>query len=183
MAIGRPTALTPEVIEDVRRLLPVVLYVETVADYLGVDRTTVRKWLKRGAKEEKRLRRTPGAKANQKEILFREFFLVYKKGLAEGLFCDLATIKKASADQYGEDGQIIRKGEWQAAAWRAERRFPDLWGRRDKLEHSGIGGKSIPVSLEDLAAADREVREWETQHAEKGAAAEGQDPSADCRVA
>jgi hypothetical protein len=182
MRTGRPTALTPEVIEDVRRLLPVVMYVETVADYLGVDRTTVSKWLKRGAKEEKRLRRNPGAKTTQKEALFLEFFLVYKKGLAEGLFCDLATIKKASVDQIGEDGQIIRKGEWQAAAWRAERRFPDLWGRRDKLEHSGVGGKSIPVSLEDLAAADREIEEWERQHG-TGGSDEGQELPADSRPA
>lgn len=164
MPAGRPTALTPEVIEDVRRLLPTVLYLETVADFLGLDRTTIRKWLRRGAIEDKRLRRNPKAEPSEKEALFREFFLVYKKGLAEGLFHDLGVIKKASADQVGPDGQILRKGEWQAAAWRAERRFPDLWGRRDKHEHSGPGGKAIPITLEDLAATDRELEDWERQH-------------------
>ena len=84
--------------------------------------------------------------------------------MAEGLYHDLGVIKKASADQVGPEGQILRKGEWQAAAWRAERRFPDLWGRREKLEHSGPGGKPIAISLEDLAAADREIEQWEKQH-------------------
>ena len=48
MPAGRPTDLTPEVIEDFRRVLPTVMSLETVGDYLGVERTTWRKWLKRG---------------------------------------------------------------------------------------------------------------------------------------
>jgi hypothetical protein len=123
MPAGRPTALTPQVIADVRRLLPTVLYVETVADYLGLDRTTVRKWMRRGAKEARRLRRK-GSKPQPKEALYLEFFLTYKKGLAEGLIFDLGVIKKASDKQ------------WTAAAWRVERRFPHLYGsdRREILE-------------------------------------------------
>jgi len=132
--------------------------------------------------EDKRLRRNPETKPIQKEALFREFFLTYKKGLAEGLYHDLGVIKKASADQIGPDGQILRKGEWQAAAWRAERRFPELWGRREKLEHSGPGGKAIPISVEDLAAADREIEEWEKQRG-NSTAAEGQDIAAHNRPA
>jgi hypothetical protein len=177
MPAGRPTVLTPEVIEDVRRILPTVLYLETVGDYLGLDHSTIRKWIKRGSMEHKRLRRNLEAKPADREALFLEFFLVYKKALAEGLFGDLGTIKKASMDQLGPDGQIIRKGEWQAAAWRAERRFPELWGRRDKHEHSGPGGKAIAISIEELAAADRELQEWEKQHGNAQAEA-GKDTSA-----
>jgi hypothetical protein len=94
-----------------------------VADYLGLDRTTVRKWLRRGAKEAKR-RRNKRCKPCPKEAIYLEFFLTYKKGLAEGLIYDLGVIKKASEKQ------------WTAAAWRAERRFPHLYGsdRREILE-------------------------------------------------
>jgi hypothetical protein len=35
---GRPTALTAQVLEDVRRLLPTCLYIETVADLIRLDR-------------------------------------------------------------------------------------------------------------------------------------------------
>src|SRR5215471_1952060 len=69
---GRPTALTPQVLEDVRRLLPTCLYIETVADFISLDRSTVRKWLKRGAKEHQRLSRNKRAKARQAEALYME---------------------------------------------------------------------------------------------------------------
>jgi hypothetical protein len=123
MPAGRPTELTPQVIEEVRRLLPTVLYLETVADYLCLDRTTVRKWFRRGSKEAKRLR-NKRCKPRPSEALFLQFFLTYKKALAEGLIFDLGVIKKASDKQ------------WTAAAWRAERRFPHLFGsdRREILE-------------------------------------------------
>ena len=123
---GRPTALTPQVLEDVRRLLPTCLYIETVADFISLDRTTVRKWLKRGAKEHQRVSRNKRAKIRQAEALYVELFLTYKKSLAEGLLYDLGIIKKAAADQVvtNESGATVavRPGQWQAAAWRAERR-------------------------------------------------------------
>jgi hypothetical protein len=94
-----------------------------VADYLGLDRTTVRKWLHRGAKEARR-RQRPRCLPKPGEELYLEFFLTYKKALAEGLIFDLGVIKKASDKQ------------WTAAAWRAERRFPHLYGsdRREIIE-------------------------------------------------
>ena len=130
MPAGRPSLLTPEIIEDVRRLLPTVMYLESVGDYLGIGRVTWRMWLKRGAREAKRLQ-NPRAKPKESEKLYLEFLNTYKKALAEGELYDLGVIKKASAEQ------------WQAAAWRAERRFPKRWGKRDHLKHSGNLGLTI----------------------------------------
>lgn len=48
----------------------------------------------------------------------------------------LAKIEKAATD-----------GNWQAAAWKLERRYPDVYGRRvQQLEHSGPGGGPIPLA-------------------------------------
>ena len=115
---GRPTDLTPEVIEDVRRILPTVMYLESVADYLGISRETIRQWCKRGRREQKRLRH-PKAKPKPKEAIYLQFIGVYKKALAEGEIHDAGVIKKASSEQ------------WQAAAWRLERRFHDRWGNQN----------------------------------------------------
>ena len=144
MPAGRPTDLTPEVIEDVRRLLPTVMYLETVADYIGVTRQAIRGWLKRGAKEIKRVRRKPGRRILVAEALYVEFFHAVKKALAAGEIGDAGTIKKASADQ------------WQAAAWRLERRFPDRWGRKDRheVEHSGSITTEIVEVLADGDGGD-----------------------------
>ncbi len=132
MPAGRPTDLTAAVIEDVRRLLPTVLYLETVGDYLGVSRQTWRGWLRRGRAEERRMRRT-GADPDPGEAIYLEFFTTHKKALAEGEIYDAGVIKKAAAEQ------------WQAAAWRLERRFPHRWGRKDRA-----------ISDEDL---NREIAE------------------------
>jgi transposase len=139
MPAGRPTDLTPEVIEDVRRILPTVMYLESVADYLGISRETIRQWCKRGRKEQKRLR-NPKAKQRPKEAIYLQFIGVYKKALAEGEIHDAGVIKKASLDQ------------WQAAAWRLERRFPGHWGRKDKAVNDDQLNQSITEILAKLAA-------------------------------
>ena len=149
---GRPTALTPQVLEDVRRLLPTCLYVETVADFTSLDRTTARKWLKRGAKEHQRVSRNKRARVRQTEALYVELFLTYRKALAEGLIYDLGIIKKAAADQVVTDESgstvAVRPGQWQAAAWRAERRFPGQWGRKDTVVTSNVPERELDAAIE-----------------------------------
>lgn len=46
------------------------------------------------------------------------------------------------------------EGNWQAAAWKLERRYPDLYGRPGTLKHevSGPNGGSIPVEFIASAA-------------------------------
>jgi hypothetical protein len=145
--------LTPQVLEEVRRLLPTCLYIETVADFISLDRTTVRKWLKRGAKEHQRVSRNKRAKVRQAEALYLELFLTYRKALAEGLVYDLGIIKKAAADQVVTDGSgaavSVRPGQWQAAAWRAERRFPGQWGRKDTVVTSDVSQRELDAAIED----------------------------------
>lgn len=121
---GRPTELTPDVLAEVTRVLPVVLYVETLADYIGVTRFTVRNWIKRGKKEEKRLRH-PRAKPCEREAIFLQFFYAIKKAIADGQFHSLQIIRNAAATQ------------WTAAAWLMERRFPEQW--------SGVKGEIAEV--------------------------------------
>ena len=162
---GRPTTLTPQVLEDVRRLLPTCLYIETVADFISLDRTTVRKWLKRGAKEHQRLSRNKRAKARQAEAIYMELFLTYKKALAEGLIYDLGIIKKAAADQVVTDESgvtvAVRPGQWQAAAWRAERRFPGQWGRKDTVVMSDVSQRELDAEIERELARLADARQAE----------------------
>lgn len=128
---GRKTKLTPQIIEDFARILSTVLYLETVGDYLGVERTTWRKWLKRGAAEVARLHK-PGEVPNKREELFVQFFHTVKKARAEGEFCHLSTLRKASQEK------------WQAAAWILERRYPEKWGQKTHLDATISGKKDAP---------------------------------------
>jgi hypothetical protein len=172
---GRPRGLTPQVLEDVRRLLPTCLYLETVADFIGLDRTTVRKWLQRGAKEHKRVSASKRAKVRQAEAIFVELFLTFRKALAEGLLYDLGIIKKASSDQVvtNESGATVglRPGQWQAAAWRAERRFPEQWGRKDTVVKSDVPERELDAVIERELERLADARQ--AQAAGAAAAADG----------
>jgi len=103
MRVGRPTALTPEVIADVRRLLPTVP--------LHRDRGGL-PWLGPHDRSQVAASRCQGSQAETATSL-----------PSQAIF-DLGVIKKASDKQ------------WTAAAWRAERRFPHLYGsdRREIIE-------------------------------------------------
>jgi len=118
---GRPTKLTPEIIETVRNLIPVVLYWETLCDFLEIERKTFYNWLHRGEAEEKRLSEVARSKPRKNEAIYLEFLHAVKKGKAEGAILDLKRIK---------DGEP----NWQASAWRLERHDPEKWGRKDKRE-------------------------------------------------
>jgi hypothetical protein len=108
------------VIEETAKLLPVVLFFETVGDYLGIDRTTWRGWLRRGRREVNRLAKE-GGEPRESESLYVEFFYTYKRAIAQGDKEDLAAIKAAGM-----------AGAWQACAWRQERRHPEKWSLERK---------------------------------------------------
>lgn len=113
---GQPTKCTDEVIATVEKILPTVLYLESVADYVGVDRITVGRWIKEGKREERRRERGIAPSESYHINQCYRLWLVYKRALASGEIFDAGTIKKAAEKQ------------WQAAAWRLERRFPEKWG-------------------------------------------------------
>jgi hypothetical protein len=106
--------LTPDLVAEVEQLAAQVEYMETLAAFLGIDRSTLYRWLKRGSLEENR--RARGRKPKEGEDLFVEFCRALKKGRAISEKRSLDTIR-AAADA----------GQWQAAAWRLERAYPQRW--------------------------------------------------------
>jgi hypothetical protein len=108
--------LTPELQEKILLHLRVGAYVETAAACAGIHKDTFYEWMKKGARG---------------MAPYAAFAAAVNKAVAESESRDLATILKAAQSQ------------WQAAAWRLERRFPEKYGRNDrlkvdaKIEHDG----------------------------------------------
>ncbi|GGA31944.1 hypothetical protein GCM10007416_00600 [Kroppenstedtia guangzhouensis] len=122
--MARPEKLTPELQQKVVDAIRMGNYIETAAAFSGISKDTLYRWLKQG-------RRAKRGK-------YREFSDAVEKALAESEMRDVAVIATAA------------KENWQAAAWRLERKFPDRWGRRQKvdaqLEHSGqVSGNDTVV--------------------------------------
>lgn len=105
MPAGRPKKLTPEIRAQICEQLRRGLYVETVAHLVGVDKTVIYDELRAGARA--------------KDADSIEFSHAVKKALSEGEQKLLSYIDGAAAS-----------GDWQAAAWRLQRRFPGRYGKR-----------------------------------------------------
>lgn len=123
---GRPTKLTPELQEEICKIIRAGNYIETAAAYVGISKNTIYDWMRRGAREKERLKKNPRAKMKKSEAPFVEFSDSIEKALAYAEVRDVAIIGKAAETQ------------WQAAAWRLERKFRDRWGRNDFKDHEKL---------------------------------------------
>ena len=92
----------------------------------GIHPDTVRQWRTRLQEEEEG---TPTL-----DELFT-FFEADKKAIADARLERLARIEDAS------------KKSWQAAAWWLERKYPDEFGQKKRLEHSGDPDEPVVVKL------------------------------------
>ena len=119
---GRPTKLTPEIIEKVKAHLPICFYIETLVDSLGIEKKTYYNWYNRGEAEARRMEEEGEVEPRPDEALYLQFFAAVKKAIADGAIAATALINRAAQES------------WQAAAWLLERRFPELWGRKDRKE-------------------------------------------------
>lgn len=143
---GRPTKLTAKLREAICQSLRVGNYVETAAAANGISKDTLYRWLKRGAREKQRLDKSKKARPKKAERPYVLFSDAVKKAEAIAETRDVANIGLASKDQ------------WQASAWRLERKYPKRWGRKQQLEHVGEGGGPIKsekkVGLSDEVAQE-----------------------------
>jgi transposase len=104
--VPRPTKLSPEVTEQVTRLLRVGNTVEIAAEAAGISRATFFNWMDRGLLD-----------GSDNEI-HRDFRDAVEQARAEAEATLVARIAKAA-----------QNGSWSAAAWLLERRSPENWAK------------------------------------------------------
>jgi hypothetical protein len=143
---GRPIKLTPEVQDRIIKALKVGNYFETSCAMAGIHKDTAYEWLKKGA----------GGDDPENEI-YRQFSDAVEIAQAESEARDLEAIDACAQGVPAEYGLVngeevvVRKElprQWQAAAWRLERKFPKRWGKIERLEHTGKDG--APLTFVDL---------------------------------
>jgi len=128
---GAKLKLTPELQEKICRYLRLGAYVETACKIVGVHKDTFYEWVKRG---------------NKGTAPYAAFVAAIDVAMGEAEMRDVAIIGEAA------------KTQWTAAAWRLERKFPDRYGRFDrmkveaKVEHDGAGLVAKLAKLIDAVA-------------------------------
>lgn len=133
MPAGRPTKLLDARIQkEIIESLKMGNYLETAAAFSGIDVVTLRRWIKRGDRELQRIDEK-GGRIRKSEALYVEFCTACKKAMAEAEMRDVLLIYQAAKDN------------WQAAAWRLERKFPERWSRKDRHEITGKNGGAIEI--------------------------------------
>lgn len=101
---GRKTKLTPQVQDLIVQALNVGAHHEHACQYAGIDQSTFYDWLR---------------KADTGKEPYAQFSQAVKKAESQAGVGYLALIDSAA-----------RAGNWQAAAWKLERRWPKLYGRQ-----------------------------------------------------
>ena len=102
---GRPTKLTPKVIEDIVKWLKLGFYQEEAAIMAGISKTTFYDWM---------------SKARDGDIRFSEFSDAVARARAEAEGAHIMNIRKAADN-----------GVWQASSWFLERSHPKKWGKKN----------------------------------------------------
>lgn len=107
--VGRKSKLTPQLINDAVKLLKGGSYISTVCEFIGIDTSTWYRWIREGKK----------AKTGIKN----HFYHAIKKAEAEAEIRMVTEIQKIAEENK----------TWQALAWMLERKYPERWGRKDKV--------------------------------------------------
>lgn len=122
--MGRPTKFTPETTAKLVQAISLGAPYVHACNYAGVSYAQFRVWMKRGE----------AAKKGK----FAEFFATIKEAEGRATVGWLAKIEKAA-----------NEGNWQAAAWKLERRYPSDFGRRDpKSDEPEDGTITLGISTE-----------------------------------
>jgi hypothetical protein len=127
--VGRPIELTDALLARVAKHVEAGNYIETACDLEGVSVNTVRPMMREGVREARR--RAKGETPDPHLDRAVKFAATLRRSRARAEKADLDAIRRAG------------KTQWQAHAWRLERRQPDRWAQRKRVEASGPGGGPI----------------------------------------
>ena len=114
----RPTKLNAKRADQICDYLAQGHTREVAAQACGIVSTTLYRWMKRGER--------------QPDGPYGEFCRALKRADLEAELACLRQIKEAA-----------QNGDWRAAAWMLERRYPEKWGRRRARRSEGEGELTV----------------------------------------
>jgi len=143
--------LTDEVWARIQRSVEVGTYAKVAAVAAGISEATYHRWRSQGRQDREQGRRTRVAR----------FDADIEAAEARAEEHHIRQITQAAAGARG------RPGDWKAAAWLLERKYPERYARRTNQEVSGPGGSPVQVEagqgISSILAAAEQLAEDEDQ--------------------
>ena len=124
---GRRSKLTPEVHDKIVAAIRAGNYAKVAAEYAGISERTFYTWIQRGSEE------TDG--------IYTRFAEAVQRATSEAEVRAVAMVQQHMADS------------WQAAMTFLERRCPQRWGRRDRIQVE-IDPRKALAELLDLSESE-----------------------------
>lgn len=167
MPHGRPTDLTPEVIEAVVKIVSAGVMWQYAAVTARVSTRTLHDWMRRGEAECARLDEDPEAEPLEREAIYAEFWLKVEHARQTAAQRSLLLLQQAARGGYvtetstrkNRDGSVETTEKRQGPDWRAADRWLVYFDRGrfgtgpQQVEVTGAGGGPLQVEgLGGLAA-------------------------------
>jgi hypothetical protein len=135
LARGAPTTCSKEIADEVAKHIRRGNYFETACQLAGVPKSTAFNWMK--------LAKVSGEKPDPVHVYF------------------LDSVKLAEAEAEDRDLRRIDRiadVNWQAAAWRLERRNWERWGRKDRLDMQSQLSGGMELNVTQVTGDERKQR-------------------------
>ena len=137
--MGRPSSLTPELQERICDAIRDGRNYDQACTLAGIHRSTFMKWRAMGRAA---TRKTKYRDFLDATVRAREEWLIRQEALIEEVGHDGERVEEIVRTtkpdgSVVEKKRIIRRRDWKAVAWLMERRHPERYGQRQKLEHGG----------------------------------------------
>lgn len=129
--------LTPQVIEKVCEGLRFGAYFESSCRYAGIAPQTAYQWLALAKEEAERQEKPPDSRPDRNKRYkpgMMDFAEAVSRVGAEREVALSGVVLRAATGRNDANGNPVVPGDWKAAAWLLERRFPNNWAQQQKVE-------------------------------------------------
>lgn len=130
--MGRPTKLTPPVERAIVSAIARGNTRKVAAEAVGINEATLYRWLQQGGGE-------------HPVKLYREFREAITRAEAGAVMAAVGVVRFAG------------RTNWQAMTWWLERRYPDEWGRKDRVEVMDVVRREAKKLADEMGLDAEEV--------------------------